>query len=175
MWWNQAHKFILLALLQREQYLEPDQFFLNLYLHLIHILMFPLSSLQSSSREPEILASSTNAHVTKRPLLERTWMEFWDRLQKPYTALVYNGALYREGTLSLGYEGQFNTTSIARGQRSYVAHKLGYSHPNILVREYKDLEFSVKWSCHPTQQHCGVWHSLDVSGIVIKIDCTSHK
>lgn len=37
----------------------------------------------------------------------------------------YNGVLYREGTLSLGDEGQFNTTSIAREQRSYVAHKLG--------------------------------------------------
>lgn len=57
---------------------------------------------------------------------------------------MYNGVLYREGTLSLGYEGQFNTTSIASGQRSYVAHKLGYSHPDILVGEYKDLEFSVK-------------------------------
>lgn len=66
------------------------------------------------------------------------------RLQKPYTALGYNGVLYREGTLSLGYEGQFNATSIAREQRSYIAHKLGYSHPDILVVECRDLEFSVK-------------------------------
>ena len=66
------------------------------------------------------------------------------RLQKPYTALGYNGVLYREGTLSLGDEGQFNTTSIAREQRSYVAHKLGYSHPDILVVECRLLEFSVK-------------------------------
>ena len=66
------------------------------------------------------------------------------RLQKPYTALGYNGVLYREGTLSLGDEGQFNTTSIAREQMSYVAHKLGYSHPDILVVECRDLEFSVK-------------------------------
>ena len=81
---------------------------------------------------------------------------------------------YREGTLSLGDEGQFNTTSIAREQRSYVAHKLGYSHPDILVVDCRDLEFSVKWSCHPTE-HTGMWHSLDVSCTVIKIDCTSHK
>lgn len=57
---------------------------------------------------------------------------------------MYNGALYRQGTLSLGYEGQFNTTSIAGEQRSYVAHKLGYSQPDILVVECKDLEFRVK-------------------------------
>lgn len=97
------------------------------------------------------------------------------RLQKPSTALGYNGVLYREGTLSLGYEGHFNTTSIAREQRSYIAHKLGYSHPDILVMEFRELGIQCKMILLSNTAHCGMWHSLDVSCIVIRIDCTSHK
>lgn len=121
------------------------------------------------------LGRSTNAHVTKRPLLWRTWMEFWVRLQKPYTANGYNGVLYREGTLSFGYEGQFNTTSIAEEQRSYVAHKLLYSYPDILVVECKEFGIQCKMILSSNIAHCGMWHSLNVSCIVIEIDCTSHK
>lgn len=97
------------------------------------------------------------------------------RLQKTYTGLGYNGVLYREGTLSLGYEGHFNTTSIAREQRSYVAHKLGYSHPDILVMEFRELGIQCKTILLSNLAHCGMWHSLDVSRIVFRMDCTSHK
>ena len=52
--------------------------------------------------------------------------------------------LYTEGTLSLGYEGQFSMTSITREQRSYVAHKLGYSGPDILMVEGKEFGIRCK-------------------------------
>lgn len=77
------------------------------------------------------------------------------RLQKPYTAFGYNGVLYREGTLALGY-GQFNTTSIAGKQRSYVARKLGYSHPDILVAECRELGIQCKTILSSNTAHCGM-------------------
>lgn len=78
------------------------------------------------------------------------------RLQKPYTANGYNGVLYREGTLSFGYEGQFNTTSIAEEQRSYVAHKLLYSYPDILVVECKEFGIQCKMILSSNIAHCGM-------------------
>lgn len=66
------------------------------------------------------------------------------KLQKLYTGSGNNGVLYRKGTLSLGYEGQFSMTSITREQRSHIAHKLGYSHPDIFVVECKEFGIQCK-------------------------------
>lgn len=76
------------------------------------------------------------------------------RLQKLHTAIGYNGVLYRVGALSFGYEGQFNTTSIARKQRSYVAHKLGYSQPDLLLVEYRELGIQCKMILSSNIAHC---------------------
>lgn len=149
--------------------------FIYVCLHQIYILTFLLFFSLDSFQTTWDLGSSPKVHVTKRPLWERAWMEFWERLQKPDTAIGYNGVLYREGTLSFGYEGQFNMTSIARKQRSYVAHKLGYSHLDILVMEYRELGIQCKMILSSNIVLSGMWHSLDVSCIVIKIDCASHK
>jgi hypothetical protein len=78
------------------------------------------------------------------------------RLQKPYTANGYNRVLYRKEHCLWGYEGQFNMTSIAREQRSYVAHKLGHSHPDILVVEWKEFGIQCKMILSSNIAHCGM-------------------
>lgn len=102
-------------------------------------------------------------------------MKHWARLQKLYIASGYNGVLYREGTLSLGYEEQCSMTSIAREQRSYVAHKLGHSYPDILVVECKAFGIQCKTILWSTIAHSGMWHSLNACCSVIKIDCANHQ